>query len=173
MTFKIKILKPNNQITKELKKLTAIQEFYEDEFSVCFGCGRLNKDGHQLKTFLVGEETISKYTPKENKTAIKGVVYGGLLASLIDCHGTGSAATYYVKENNIILEEYNAPRFVTGNLNVSYLKPTPLNKELIIKGKLKEIKGRKVVVSIEVYCEKILTVNGEVIAILLPEGFKA
>ena len=150
----------------------AIQDYYEDEFSVCFGCGRLNKDGHQLKTFLTGNETISKHTPKENKTAINGIVYGGLLASLIDCHGTGSASVFYAKENGIELKKYNAPRFVTGNLNVSYLKPTPLNTELTLKGKLKEIKGRKVVVNIEVYSKDVLTVKGEVIALLLPENFK-
>ena len=152
--------------------MIAIQDYYEDEFSVCFGCGRLNKDGHQLKTFLFDKETISKHTPDKNKTAIDGIVYGGLLASLIDCHGTGSASIYYAKENGIELKHYNAPRFVTGNLNVSYLKPTPLNKELTIKGTLKEIKGRKVVVSIAVFCENVLTVEGEVIALLLPENFK-
>ncbi|HIP49559.1 MAG TPA: PaaI family thioesterase [Lutibacter sp.] len=152
--------------------MIAIQDYYEDEFSVCFGCGRLNKDGHQLKTFLIGNETISKHTPDKNKTAINGIVYGGLLASLIDCHGTGSASVFYAKQNGIELEQYNAPRFVTGNLNVSYLKPTPLNKELVLKGKLKEINGRKVLVSIAVYCEDILTVEGEVIALLLPENFK-
>lgn len=152
--------------------MTAIQDYYEDEFSVCFGCGRLNKDGHQLKTFLIDNETVSKHKPKENKTAINGIVYGGLLASLIDCHGTGSAAAFYAQENGITLEKHNAPRFVTGSLNVNYLKPTLLNVELVLKGKLKEIKGRKVVISIEVFCNDKLTVNGEVTAILLPEGFK-
>ena len=151
----------------------AIQDYYEDEFSVCFGCGRLNIDGHQLKTYLINDETISKHKPKKNKTAINGIVYGGLLASLIDCHGTGSASVFFAQENSITLKKYNAPRFVTGNLNVKYLKPTPLNQALPIKGKLKEIKGRKVIVSIEVFSKGILTVLGEVTAILLPEGFKA
>jgi len=153
-----------------MKKI-AIQDYYEDEFSVCYGCGRLNKDGLQLKTFLVNDETISQHKPKESKTAINGIVYGGLLASLIDCHGTGSASVFYARENGIELEQYNAPRFVTGNLNVSYLKPTPLDTELTLKGKLKEIKGRKVVVSIEVFSQGVLTVKGEVIALLLPENF--
>jgi len=150
----------------------AIQDYYEDEFAVCYGCGRLNKDGLQLKTFLINDETSSKHKPKESKTAINGIVYGGLLASLIDCHGTGSASIFYAKENGIELKKYNAPRFVTGNLNVSYLKPTPLNIELILKGKLKEIKGRKVVVSIEVFSQEVLTVKGEVIALLLPDNFR-
>ncbi len=152
--------------------MIAIQDYYEAEFSVCFGCGRLNKEGHQLKTFLIDNETISKHTPKANQTAINGIVYGGLLASLIDCHGTGSASAFYAQENGIKLVQYNAPRFVTGNLNVSYLKPTPLNKEIVLKGKLKEIKGRKVIVSIAVYSENSLTVTSEVIALLLPNNFK-
>jgi len=152
--------------------MIAIQDYYEAEFSVCFGCGRLNKEGHQLKTFLIDNETISKHTPKVNQTAINGIVYGGLLASLIDCHGTGSASAFYAQENGIKLVQYNAPRFVTGNLNVSYLKPTPLDKEIVLKGKLKEIKGRKVIVSIAVYSENTLTVTGEVIALLLPNNFK-
>ena len=153
-------------------KENAIQDYYEDEFAVCYGCGRLNKDGLHLKTFLVNDETISKHKPKENKTAINGIVYGGLLASLIDCHGTGSASAFYAKENGIELKKYNAPRFVTGNLNVSYLKPTPLDRELTLKGKLKEIKGRKVVVAIEVFSDGVMTVKGEVIALLLPEHFR-
>jgi len=165
-------IKINYLWSNKTNDMIAIQDFYEDEFSVCFGCGRLNKDGHQLKTFLIGNETISEHIPDKNKTAIEGIVYGGLLASLIDCHGTGSASAFYAKKNGIKLKQYNAPRFVTGNLNVSYLKPTPLNKKLTLKGTLKEIKERKVVVSISVFCEDTLTVKGEVVALLLPENFK-
>lgn len=150
----------------------AIQDYYEDEFSVCYGCGRLNKDGLHLKTFLIGEETKSSHIPKKSKTAINGIVYGGLLASLIDCHGTGSASIFYAREKNIEIKEYNAPRFVTGNLNVNYLKPTFLNNKITIKGKLKEISKRKIVVSIELFSKDILTVKGEVTAILLPKNFK-
>ncbi len=154
-----------------MKSIKPIQDLYDDDFSHCYGCGRLNDEGHHLKTFLEGELTISKFIPKDYHIAIEGFVYGGLLASLIDCHGTGSAAIFYAKENKIELEEGNSPRFVTGKLKVDYLKPTPLGKELVITGKLIVMAKRKVKIKVRVLVDGVSTVKGEVIAILLPENF--
>lgn len=154
-----------------MKLIKPIQDLYDEEFSHCYGCGRLNNDGYHLKTLLEGEKTISRFTPKDYHIAIEGFVYGGLLASLIDCHGTGSAAIFYARENNMEVEVGNAPRFVTGNLNVNYLKPTPLQTELEIVGKLVEITNRKVITKIDVIADGVVTVTGEVTAILLPDNF--
>ena len=148
-----------------------IQDLYDEDFSHCYGCGRLNDEGHHLKTYLEKELTVSKFTPKEYHIAIEGFVYGGLLASLIDCHGTGSAAIFYAKENKIELKEGNSPRFVTGNLNVKYLKPTPLGKELMITGELIVAAKRKVKTKVNVIVDGVVTVTGEVTAILLPDSF--
>ena len=154
-----------------MKLIAPIQDLYEDDFAHCYGCGRLNDDGHHLKTIIEGDETISRFTPKPYHIAIEGFVYGGLLASLIDCHGTGSAAIFYARENNLEPAPGKTPRFVTGNLNVTYLKPTPLGKELLIKGNLKEIGKKKVITAIEILVDGVVTVSGEVTAILLPENF--
>ena len=70
----------------------AFQDNYPDELSHCYGCGRLNPDGLQLKSYWDGEETVARFRPRSSHMAIPGYVYGGLLASLIDCHGTGSAS---------------------------------------------------------------------------------
>ena len=70
----------------------AFQDFYPDELSHCYGCGRLNEHGLQIKSYWDGEETIAVFTPKPYHTAIPGYVYGGLIASLIDCHATGTAS---------------------------------------------------------------------------------
>ena len=70
----------------------AFQDFYPDDAGRCYGCGRLNEQGHRIRTVWDGEETLTRFTPKPFHTAVPGVVYGGLLASLVDCHGTGSAA---------------------------------------------------------------------------------
>ena len=70
----------------------AFQEAYPDELSHCYGCGRLNPDGLQLKSYWDGDETVARFRPRPSHMAIPGYVYGGLLASLIDCHGTGTAA---------------------------------------------------------------------------------
>ena len=151
--------------------MKAIQDYYPDHFAQCYGCGRLNEHGHQLKTIWEGEETVSQFTPLEYHTAIPGSVYGGLLASLIDCHGTGSAALALAKEKGIELNEYNAPRCVTGSLQVSYKKPTPIDRNLEIRGLIKEVKGKKVVVDIRLISKGEVCVTGEVIAIQVPDDF--
>lgn len=151
----------------------AFQDYYPENVAHCYGCGSLNDHGHQIKTYWDGEETVTRYTPKPYHTAIPGFVYGGLLASLIDCHGTGSAAAAMYKSQGRAMDSEPTLRFVTGSLQVSYLKPTPLGVELEIRGVIKEIKGKKVVVEATVYADGVATAKGEVIALQMPENFGA
>lgn len=98
--------------------------------------------------------------------AIPGYVYGGLLASLIDCHGTGSASAAAGRNRP---EE--APfRFVTASLHVDYLRPTPIGAELEIRGVIKELKEKKVVVSATISARGKICVTGEVVAVRMPEN---
>jgi hypothetical protein len=66
----------------------AIQDYYSEDFAHCYGCGRLNEVGMKIKSYWDGNESIARFTPKSYYTAFPGYVYGGLIASLIDCHGT-------------------------------------------------------------------------------------
>ena len=103
--------------------------------------------------------------------AIPGYVYGGLLASLIDCHGTGTAAAAMYR--SLKEQDPNAEpntRFLTASLHVDYHKPTPLGVELEIRAKVKELKGRKVVIEEWIVADSIITVRGEVIAVQVPES---
>ena len=115
--------------------MKAIQDFYPDDVAHCFGCGRLNEYGHQIKSYWEGDETVSHFMPKEYHTAIPGYVYGGLIASLIDCHGTGTAAAAAYKSENREMDSEPAFRFVTASLHVDYLFPTPLGVLLEIREK--------------------------------------
>ncbi|HSN57218.1 MAG TPA: PaaI family thioesterase [Candidatus Sulfomarinibacteraceae bacterium] len=147
----------------------AIQDFYPDDLSHCYGCGRLNTKGHQLKTRWDGDETVSVFTPRPEHTAIPGYVYGGLLASLVDCHGTGTAAAAAYRAAGREPGTEPAFRFVTASLNVRYLKPTPMGVPLEVRGRVEEIKGRKVVVSATVSAAGEVCATGEVVAVEMPE----
>lgn len=148
-----------------------IQDFYPDDVAHCYGCGRLNEHGHQIKSFWDGDETIARFTPKEYHTAIPGFVYGGLIASLIDCHGTGSAALAAYRAENREPDTLPAFRFVTASLQVDYLKPTQLGVELELRGKIIELKGRKVITEITVSANGEITAKGRVVAVQMPENF--
>ena len=151
----------------------AVQDYYTDDLAWCYGCGRLNPDGYQLKTVWEGEETVTRFTPRPYHIAIPGYVNGGVLASLIDCHGTGSAAAAAYRAEGREVGEGPAPRYVTASLRVDYLKPTPLGVPLEVRGRIKEMKGRKVVVDAELSASGEVTVRGEVVAVQMPEHFRA
>jgi acyl-coenzyme A thioesterase PaaI-like protein len=148
----------------------AIQDYYPDDVAHCYGCGKLNEHGHQIKTFWDGDETVTRFTPKEYHTAIPGYVYGGLIASLIDCHGTGTGALAAYRAEGRDYDSLPPFRFVTASLQVDYLKPTPLGIELELRGKIIEIKDRKVVSEIIVSANGIITAKGRVVAVQMPEN---
>lgn len=152
-------------------KIKAVQDYYPEQFSHCYGCGRLNEHGHQIKSYWDGDETIAHFTPKPYHTAIPGYVYGGLIASLIDCHGTGTAALAAYRNEGREPGTEPAFRFVTASLQVDYLRPTPLGPELELKGRVIEIKGRKVISEITLSANDEVTAKGRVIAVQLPENF--
>lgn len=148
----------------------AFQDYYPDQLAYCFGCGRLNEHGHQLKSTWDGEETVAVFTPEPYHTAVPGYVYGGLIASLIDCHGTGTAAAAAYREEGRAMDTEPPLRYVTASLKVDYLKPTPLGVPLEIRGRVEEIKGRKVVVNETVSAEGEVCARGRVVAVQMPEG---
>ncbi len=153
--------------------MKAFQEYYTEDFSYCYGCGTKNEYGHQLKTYWDGDETVSHFTPKPEHTALPGFVYGGLIASLIDCHstGTGSAAIYKNLDDKDKGENY--PRCVTASLKVDFLKPTPIDCTLELRGKIKELKGRKVIVNVDLIAKGIVCAKGEVIVVQVPDNWQA
>lgn len=154
----------------------AVQDFYEDDIAWCYGCGRLNETGHHFRTgwFTPGEKTITYYEPKEEHTAIPGFVYGGLLASFIDCHSTGSASlALHYKNGHQLGCGTKPPRFVTGSLHVDFLKPTPQGTLLKAIGEIEEIHPKKWKIITKVYAGEELCVRGEVIAVVMPKTFGA
>ena len=146
----------------------AFQDAYPDDLSHCYGCGRLNEHGLQLKSYWDGDETVAVFTPRPYHVALPGFVYGGLIASLVDCHGTASAAAAACRAEGRELGSEPPVRFVTAALHVDYLRPTPLGGPLEIRGRIEEIKGRKIVVAETVSAGGQLCARGRVVAVRMP-----
>lgn len=150
----------------------AIQDEYSETFSWCYGCGKLNEKGHQFKTVWDGDQTVTYFQPKSEHTAVPGFVYGGAIASLIDCHGTGSAAlALHRKNGHEPGDGTEPPRFVTASLHVDFVKPTPQNVELKAVGNVEAIHPKKWKVNVEVFADSVLCAKGEVIAVVMPDSF--
>ncbi|CUS02572.2 Thioesterase superfamily protein [Candidatus Promineifilum breve] len=153
--------------------MNAFQDYYPDEVSYCYGCGRLNEHGLQIKSYWEGDESVCRYQPRPYHMAVPGYVYGGLIASLIDCHGTGTAAAAAYRAQGREMDSDPPLRFLTASLHVDYLKPTPIDQPLELRGRVKEIKGRKVIVAIDLLAHGELCARGEIVTVQVPDDFMA
>ncbi len=148
----------------------AFQDAYTDDHSYCYGCGRLNEKGLQIKSYWDGDESVAKFMPKPYHTATPKFVYGGLIASLIDCHCTGTASAAAYREEGRELGTAPPLRYVTASLQVDYVHPTPMGVELEIRGTVLEIKERKVVLTARVFAGEKLCAKGKVVAVKVPQS---
>jgi acyl-coenzyme A thioesterase PaaI-like protein len=147
----------------------AFQDYYPDHMAHCYGCGRLNDLGLQIKSFWEAEISVCHFQPRPEHIAVPGYVYGGLLASLIDCHGTGTAAAAGYRAESRDMDSEPALRYLTASLHVDYLKPTPLGPVLEVRGRVKEVKGRRIVIEEWITANGEITVKGEVVAVQVPD----
>jgi len=157
---------------KEKHKIhQAFQDYYPDQLAHCYGCGKLNEHGLQIKSYWDGDEAVCTYTPRPYHTAIPGYVYGGLIASLIDCHATGTAAAASYRAENREMDTDPPFRFLTASLKVDYRRPTPIDCALELRAQVKEIKGRKVIVAVTLSAKGEICATGEVVTVQMPEHY--
>lgn len=149
----------------------AFQDYYSEEVSHCYGCGRLNEHGLQIKSYWEGDEAVCRYTPRPYHTAIPGYVYGGLIASLIDCHSTGTAAAAAYRQAGREMGTEPRFRYVTASLRVDYLKPTPIDEILTLRASVDEIKGRRIKISCILYAGEVACAKGEVVVVQMPDSW--
>jgi acyl-coenzyme A thioesterase PaaI-like protein len=145
---------------------SALQDVWPQ--GTCYGCGPANPHGLHIKSYWSEEtdEAISTFHPQPYHNAgFENVMYGGLVASLCDCHSvwTAIAATYRQEGR----EHGSAPSitYVTGNLNVSYLAPTPLDQPIVLRARLEKIEGRKATVTCDVFAGEKKTAEARVVAV--------
>jgi acyl-coenzyme A thioesterase PaaI-like protein len=152
--------------------MTAIQDRIPHNH--CYGCGPENPDGLQIKSHWDGKESVCTYTPRPEQSAgPTQYLYGGTIASIVDCHCVGtSIANYYEREGREIGE--GAPVWcVTGNLNVRYLRPIRIDRAVELRATIRECSDRKTIVDCRVISDGDVAATGEVIAIRVPETWRS
>ncbi len=148
----------------------SFQDYYPESYKHCYGCGSENDHGLQIRSFWDGNEAVATFSPEHYHLSFPGYVYGGLVASLVDCHCIGTAAAAAYREEGREPGTLPAFRYVTGSLQVDYLKPTPLGPDIEVRAKVVEIKGRKTLLEAAVTVDGVVTARGKVVAIQMPEN---
>lgn len=127
---------------------------------ICFGCGSAHPTGLQIKSYWDEDDVhiVARHTPAPQYTGWPELVYGGLLAMLVDCHSNWTAMAYHYRAEGRDMEAQPRIGCVTGKLNLTYLKPTPMGVELLLKARVEGEVARKSRVICEVWAGDVLTV---------------
>ncbi len=142
---------------------TSIQDEWPEVATFCWGCGKNNEHGLQLNSYWDDEEVIATFTPKEHHLAFPGILNGGIIAAIIDCHGTGAANAHGHKLEPS--ESDGHIMYVTGSIYVKYLRPTPLDKPVTLRAKVDKVDGKKITVNCSLYSDETLCATGEILAV--------
>lgn len=150
-----------------------IQDLYPDDFAHCYGCGRLNAHGLHVKSEWHHGEAVARFHPEPHHMALPGFVYGGLIASLVDCHSMATAAAAFMEAAGEIPGTDPTPRFVTASLQVDFLRPTPLGPELLLRARATEVGDRKVIIEATLSAADVDCARGRVVAVRMPATMRS
>ena len=149
---------------------TALQDLAAPD-GVCYGCGSAHPRGLHIKSYwhADGMHVVATHTPDADFNGWPGLVYGGLIAMLVDCHSNWTAMAYHYRAEGRAPDSKRID-CVTGNLGVKYLKPTPLGVPLRLRARVDGDVGRKTRVLCKVYAGDVLTALGDSIFVRVDTG---
>ncbi|MBX3002365.1 MAG: PaaI family thioesterase [Anaerolineales bacterium] len=146
------------------------QDQYLDARADCWGCGRNNNHGLHIKSHWEGDEAVAHFTPAEHFTGHKGVLNGGIIATLVDCHSIGLAMAHAHRQEGRAIGSLPLITYVTGSLQVDYLKPTPLDgAPLELRAAVTRVEGRKTYVHCRILAHGVETARAEVLGVRIAE----
>jgi acyl-coenzyme A thioesterase PaaI-like protein len=136
----------------------------------CFGCGSLNEQGLQIKSHWDGDELVCRWQPKSHHIGHPGIVYGGVIASVVDCHAVWTAAATACRDEGLPLDDASPPpfAFVTGKLTVSYLKPARIDRPLELHAQVSDKDERRVNVKCRVLQDGVECASADVVTVRVP-----
>jgi acyl-coenzyme A thioesterase PaaI-like protein len=141
--------------------------YFQDHMqgNICFGCGKDNAEGLQIKSQWQGEESVCVWHPVNKYNGWKGLLNGGIIGTLVDCHCMCTAMAAAYKAEGRELHSEPLYRYATGTLSVKYLLPTPMHLPIELRAVVEEIKGKKVTLRCDVYAGGEKTAEAHVVAL--------
>ncbi len=119
----------------------SLQEKYAPKMA-CFGCGPANEKGLQIRSFVRGDEVVAEWLGKPHHEAFPGMLNGGIIGTLLDCHSNWTAAWYLMNQAGAD----HPPCTVTADYAIKLLRPTPSDAVIHLTAKVVESKEDRAVV---------------------------
>lgn len=137
--------------------------------SHCWGCSPTNEQGLQIKSYWSGDESVCTWEPSAHHSAWNtNVLNGGIISALIDCHSicTAFAEAYKLEGRDIGTGE--GLYYATGSLSVRFLKPTPLERPVLLTARVTDRTERRINLACSLTSDGVECATGEVIAVKVP-----
>ena len=131
----------------------SLQETYAPK-NVCFGCGPANDKGLRIRSFARGDEVVAEWQPQTFHEAFPGVLNGGIIGTLLDCHSNWAAAWHLMLRSGA----EHPPCTVTADYSIKLLRPTPTDGKIELVARVVESTADRAVVEAQ------LTAHGKVCA---------
>jgi len=133
--------------------MQALQDQYAPN-NICFGCGPANAKGLRIKSYVEGDELVATFQPQPHMQAFEGVLNGGIIGALLDCHSNWTAAYHLMKASGAT----KLPCTVTADFHVKLKRPTPVDGAVQLRARVASLEGDHAVIEAE------LTAGGKVTA---------
>ena len=142
----------------------SLQETHWPE-GMCFGCGPTNEKGLRIRSFVEGDDIVAEWQPDEHHQAFPGILNGGIIGTLLDCH-SNMAAWWALSEGGVL-----PGATVTAEFTIKLPSPTPIDRPLRLVGRVVEVTGRRARVEARIESDGQITATCEGTFVKLkPEG---
>jgi acyl-coenzyme A thioesterase PaaI-like protein len=139
----------------------------------CWGCGTQNPRGLRIKSYVEGNETVCTFQPSPDHMAGPiHVVNGGIIAAVVDCHTICTAIADVYRAAGKPIGDEPLRWCVTASLRIDYLAPTPIDRPMELRARVREVNGRKRLVECTVRSGGLDVARAEVLAVEVPAEWR-
>ena len=146
----------------------SLQERYAPA-STCFGCGPANAQGLHIRSFVEGDAVVAEWRAEPHHEAFPGVLNGGIVGALLDCHSNWAAAHHLMRAAGAD----SVPSCVTAEYAVKMRKPTPSDRALRLEAKVVESSGDRATVEATLGADGVVTATCRGVFVAVKPGHPA
>jgi acyl-coenzyme A thioesterase PaaI-like protein len=146
----------------------SLQQQYAPQ-SICFGCGPANPQGLQLRSFVAGDRLVADWRPQPYHLAFEGVLNGGIIGALLDCHCNWAAAWNFMQQQRLDAP----PCTVTATYTIDLHHPTPADDVFELVAQVETLKTRSAVVRGVLQCRGTITARCRGVFVAVRPGHPA
>jgi acyl-coenzyme A thioesterase PaaI-like protein len=145
-----------------------LQQRYAPE-SRCFGCGPANERGLRIASRPVGDELVAEWQPEPHHEAFEGVLNGGIVGTLLDCHSNWTAAWHLMQATGVD----RPPACVTADYSIRLRRPTPTDRPVRLRARVVETSSDRATVDAQLTSDDVVTATCRGTFVAVPPGHPA